>query len=126
MSESTCFSSPRTSHSTAKRMSLLLSQILLRHASRHVHQLTGTQSVNVTLCFPARWSRAHQHGTAPLGANSVWTHKTGCPSQRQLPPSSETGFIANNQTTSPSSPPSAMHDVPPAPCIIRDARALNE
>ncbi|KAF5226272.1 hypothetical protein ECC02_000395 [Trypanosoma cruzi] len=45
-----CFLFPRTSHSsTAKRMSLLLSQILLRHASRHMHQLTGTQSVNVTL-----------------------------------------------------------------------------
>ncbi|RNC34910.1 hypothetical protein TcCL_Unassigned02265 [Trypanosoma cruzi] len=37
-----------SNNSTAKRMSLLLSRIPLRHASRHIHQLTATQSVNVT------------------------------------------------------------------------------
>ncbi|RNC34733.1 hypothetical protein TcCL_Unassigned02445 [Trypanosoma cruzi] len=38
-----------TSHSsTAKRMPLLLSRIPLRHASRHMHQPTATQSVNAT------------------------------------------------------------------------------
>ncbi|ESS63016.1 hypothetical protein TCDM_09248 [Trypanosoma cruzi Dm28c] len=70
--------------------------------------------------------RTHQHGTAPLGASSVWTHKTGCPSQRQPPPGSEAGLVSNNQTTSPSSPPSAMHEVLPAPYIICDARTLNQ
>ncbi|RNF04008.1 hypothetical protein TcG_10984 [Trypanosoma cruzi] len=75
-----------------------------------MHQLTG----------------AHQHGTTSLGASSVWTHKTGCPSQQQPPPSNEAGLFANYQTVSPSSPPAAMHEVLPATCIICDARALNE
>ncbi|RNF10374.1 hypothetical protein TcG_09672 [Trypanosoma cruzi] len=68
--------------------------------------------------------RTHQHGTTPLGASSVWTHRTGCPSQRQPPPSSEPGLFSNNQTISPLHPPSAMYEVLPAPCIIRDARTL--
>ncbi|KAF5220488.1 hypothetical protein ECC02_006556 [Trypanosoma cruzi] len=122
-----CFFLPRTSHSsTAKRMSLLLSQILLRHASRHIHQLTGTQSVNVTLLPRMTVPHTHQHGAPPLGASSVWTHKTGCPSEQQPPPSSETGLVSNNQTISPSSLHSAMHEVLLAPCIIRDARTLNQ
>ncbi|RNC54159.1 hypothetical protein TcCL_ESM08438 [Trypanosoma cruzi] len=62
----------------------------------------------------------------PLGASSVWKHRTGCPSQRQPPPSSESGLVSNKQTTSPSSPTAAMHEVLPAPYIICDARALNE
>ncbi|EAN83325.1 hypothetical protein Tc00.1047053509281.30 [Trypanosoma cruzi] len=37
-----------SNNSTAKRMSLLRSRIPLRHASRHIHQLTATQSVNAT------------------------------------------------------------------------------
>ncbi|RNC59162.1 hypothetical protein TcCL_ESM03230, partial [Trypanosoma cruzi] len=68
----------------------------------------------------------HQHGTPLLGASSFWTHKTVCPSQQQPPPSSEAGLVSDNQTISPLSPPSAMHEVLPAPSIIRDARALNE
>ncbi|ESS55275.1 hypothetical protein TCDM_13265 [Trypanosoma cruzi Dm28c] len=117
---------PRTSHSsTAKRRSLLLSQIPIRHASYHIHQPTATQSVNVTQP-PRTMPRTHQRGTTPLGASSVWTHRTGCPSEQQPPPSSEAGLFSNNQTTSPSSPPSAMHEVLPAPCIICDARTLNE
>ncbi|RNC36278.1 hypothetical protein TcCL_Unassigned00789 [Trypanosoma cruzi] len=70
--------------------------------------------------------RTHQHGTPPLGASSVWTLKTGCPSPRQPPLSSEAGLVANNQTISPSSPHPAMHKVLPAPCIIRDARTFNQ
>ncbi|RNC54511.1 hypothetical protein TcCL_ESM08044 [Trypanosoma cruzi] len=69
---------------------------------------------------------AHQNGTPLLGASSVWTHKTGCPSKRQLPPSSEAGLVSNNQTISPLSPPAAMHKVLPAPYILRGARTLNE
>ncbi|EKF32377.1 hypothetical protein MOQ_003767 [Trypanosoma cruzi marinkellei] len=118
---------PRTSNSsTAKGMSLFLSQIPLRQASRHIHQLGGTQSVKITQPPRMLPPHTHQHGTPPLGTSSVWTHKTGCPSQRQPPPGIEAGLVSNNQTTSPSSPSSAMHEVLPAPCIIRDARGLNE
>ncbi|RNC36303.1 hypothetical protein TcCL_Unassigned00731 [Trypanosoma cruzi] len=48
------------------------------------------------------------------------------PQTTTAPPSSEAGLVANNQTISSSSPPSAMHEVPSATCIICDARALNE
>ncbi|RNC36894.1 hypothetical protein TcCL_Unassigned00056 [Trypanosoma cruzi] len=88
--EALVFLLPRTSHSSAaKHMPLLLLRILLRHASRHIHQPTGTQSVNVTLLPRMMEPHTHQNGTPLLGASSVWTHKTGRPSQQQLSPSSE-------------------------------------
>ncbi|RNC60149.1 hypothetical protein TcCL_ESM02100 [Trypanosoma cruzi] len=70
--------------------------------------------------------QTHQNGTPLLGASTVWTHKTGCPSQQQPPPSSEAGLVTNNQTISPLSSPSAMHEVLSAPYILRGARTLNE
>ncbi|RNC32567.1 hypothetical protein TcCL_Unassigned04809 [Trypanosoma cruzi] len=117
---------PYTSNnSTAKRMPLPLSRIPIRHASRHIHQPTATQSVNATQL--PRMMPPHTPTRRPA------TRRKQCldtqnrlPQTTTAPPSSEAGLVSNNQTTSPSSLPSAMHKVLLASCIIRDARALNE
>ncbi|RNC36151.1 hypothetical protein TcCL_Unassigned00885 [Trypanosoma cruzi] len=91
------------------------------HASTHSHTVRKRHAV-------APHDGAAHTNTAPRhSAQAVSGHT------KQVAPDNDIPLQAVRQDSSvtikqpaPRSPPSAMHDVLPATCIIRDARALNE